>query len=121
MELVSVTLTALQRRNRATFVRCADVPGNRELEPGERLVLRDDRGDYFAGTVVECDDRAGEPRYLLHVGVRLPEEFAMLRLGRGRSPSADPGTGGEDVQSLLDLLGDARDSLGGVPLQRLPY
>ena len=114
MELLDVTLTTIQRRNRAAFVHR---PGP-AMEVGEKVVLRDEQGEYFAGSVVDCEPQAGSVgrRYLVHVGVRLPEEFAMRRLGRvprSRTPVDD------DVDALLDLLGDARQSLTGqVPSQR---
>jgi hypothetical protein len=115
MELLDVTLTDLQRRNRAAFVAASDLPG-RPLEPGEKVVLRDQEGEFFAGSVV---DLLGG-RYLVHVGVRLPEEYAWLRLG-GRVPQ--PRVAPDDVagvQALLDLLGDARDACDGrLPSQRL--
>jgi hypothetical protein len=112
MELLDVTLTPLQRRNRAAFVARE---GSRDVVVGERVVLRDEHGDFFAGSVVDVDAR----RYLVHLGVRLPEEFAMLRLGRRRS-GGEPRPEGEDVQSVLDLLGEAREALGGrMPSQRL--
>jgi hypothetical protein len=115
MELLDVTLTPLQRRNRAAFVARE---GSREVVVGERVVLRDEHGDFFAGSVVDVDTR----RYLVHLGVRLPEEYAMLRLGRQRSaPSATDGHPEDDeVQSVLDLIGEARNALGGrMPSQRL--
>jgi hypothetical protein len=115
MELLDVTLTPLQRRNRAAFV-ARDGAG--EVAVGDHVVLRDEHGDYFAGSVVDVDER----RYVVHVGVRLPEEFAMLRLGRPRrrGSDAEPGAEGEDVQSVLDLIGEAREALGGrMPSQRL--
>ena len=80
-------------------------------------ILRDEHGDFFAGSVVDVDER----RYLVHLGVRLPEEYAMLRLGRRRpgSSGGDARPGDEDVQSVLDLIGEARDALGGrMPSQR---
>ena len=115
MELLDVTLTPLQRRNRAAFVARA---ATREVEVGERVVLRDEHGDFFAGSVVDVDER----RYLVHLGVRLPEEFAMLRLGHRRpgASGADARPEDDDVQSVLDLIGEARDALGGrMPSQRL--
>jgi hypothetical protein len=112
MELLDVTLTPLQRRNRAAFVARQ---GSRVVTVGERVVLRDEQGDYFAGSVVDVDDR----RILVHLGVRLPEEYALLRLGH-RRPGAESPPEGHDVQSVLDLLGEARDALGGrMPSQRL--
>ena len=53
MELLDVTLTTIQRRNRAAFVQRSDLPS---LAPGERVVLRDERGEYFAGAVVDSDE-----------------------------------------------------------------
>jgi hypothetical protein len=51
----------------------------------------------------------------VHLGVRLPEEYAMLRLGR-RPAETD---GQEQLQEVLDLLGDARSALvGSMPGQR---
>ncbi len=113
MELLDVTLTPLQRRNRAAFV-ARD--GAREVSLGERVVLRDEHGDYFAGSVVDVDAR----RILVHLGVRLPEEYAMLRLGRRPAGGEPAAAGTEDVQSVLDLIGEARNALGGrMPSQRL--
>jgi hypothetical protein len=117
MELLDVTLTPLQRRNRAAFVARE---GSREVVIGERVVLRDEHGDYFAGSVVDVDER----RYLVHLGVRLPEEYAMLRLGRRRPATSDAGAEprpeDDDMQSVLDLIGEAREALGGrMPSQRL--
>ena len=83
MELLDVTLTPLQRRNRAAFVSRS---GARDVTVGEPVVLRDEDGDYFAGSVVDVDDR----RILVHLGVRLPEEYAMLRLGRRRPGTEAP-------------------------------
>jgi hypothetical protein len=114
MELLDVTLTALQRRNRAAFVDRSD-PSAPVLFPGQKVVLRDEAGEYFAGTVVdEQDDSA---RYLVHLGVRLPEEYAMMRLGQQRpSPEAERL---DDMQAMLDLLGEARESFERFPAQRL--
>jgi hypothetical protein len=112
MELLDVTLTPLQRRNRAAFVARGE---SRDVVVGEHVVLRDEHGDFFAGSVVDVDAR----RLLVHLGVRLPEDYAMLRLGRRRS-GGGPRSEVEDVQSVLDLLGEAREALGGrMPSQRL--
>jgi hypothetical protein len=105
MELLDVRLTGIQRRNRAAFVRRSELPGAPELIPGQRVVLRDEQGEFFAGTVVEAVDEADE-RYLVHLGVRLPEEFALMRLGRiPQQPDR------RQEQEILDLLGDARATL----------
>lgn len=114
MELLDVTLTRIQRRNRAAFVRRADIPGAPALSPGHKVVLRDESGDYFAGTVVDLQAFQGEERYLVHVGVRLPEEYAMMRLGR-LHPS---GVTRDEYDSVLDMLGEARDVLARMPAQR---
>ena len=110
MELLDIRLTGLQRRNRAAFVRRSELPGAAALVPGQQVVLRDEHGEFFAGTVVDTTD---PERCLLHLGVRLPEEYAMLRLGRAGRPG-DP-----HLQDVLDLLGDAREALvGTMPGQR---
>ena len=112
MELLDVRLTRIQRRNRAAFVRRSDRAGERGLVPGQKVVLRDEAGEFFAGTVVDVED---EDRCLVHLGVRLPEEYAMLRLGR-RGPEED---GREQLQDVLDLLGEAREALvDSMPGQR---
>ena len=118
MELLDVRLTDLQRRNRAAFVPADELHGAAALVPGQKVVLRDEVGEYFAGTVVDEQDDRGGPRYLVHLGVRLPEEYALMRLGRQRSaPHAESL---DELQTMLDLLGDARESLGGrVPAQRI--
>lgn len=115
MELLDVRLTGIQRRNRAAFVRRVDIPGAPVLVPGQKVVLRDEQGEFYAGTVVDTED---EERYLVHLGVRLPEEFAMMRLGRqGRQPAR--GGADEQLQDVLDLLGEAREALvGSMPGQR---
>jgi hypothetical protein len=115
MELLDVTLTALQRRNRAAFVDRRD-PAAPPLIPGQKVVLRDEDGEYFAGTVVDEQGGSVGARYLVHLGVRLPEEYALMRLGQQRpSPDAERI---DELQAMLDLLGDARESLGRVPSQR---
>lgn len=113
MELLDVRLTGIQRRNRAAFVSRSELPGAPVLSPGQRVVLRDEGGEFFAGTVVDVTD---EERCLVHLGVRLPAEYALLRLGRASTgrPVED-----DQVQDVLDLLGDARASLvGSMPGQR---
>lgn len=115
MELLDVTLTALQRRNRAAFVDRSD-PSVPVLVPGQKVVLRDEAGEYFAGTVVDEQDGGVGARYLVHLGVRLPEEYALMRLGQQRpSPDAERL---DDVQAMLDLLGEARESFARFPSQR---
>ena len=131
MHLFDVTLTTIQRRNRAAFV-----PAQAEVDlwPGEKVVLRDQDGEYFAGTVVGPVEEP-EPRVHVHVGVRMPEEYALLRLERDRhldellASVLDGELDDEhedaiddevevcgpamvdDVQQLLDLLGEARETM----------
>ena len=135
MHLFDVTLSTLQRRNRAAFVPADD---DVELWPGEKVVLRDQDGEYFAGTVVGPVEHP-EPRTHVHVGVRMPEEYALRRMERDRhlddviagilsdaDADADPGVDSADdavddepcgpamvgdLQALLDLLGEARETM----------
>ena len=135
MHVFDVTLSTLQRRNRAAFVAATD---ELDLWPGEKVVLRDQDGEYFAGTVVGPVEEP-ELRFHIHVGVRMPEEYALMRIERERhfdallasvldgdldgldgldgESDADDGLEVcgpamvEDVQELLDLLGDAREAL----------
>ena len=131
MHLFDVTLSTLQRRNRAAFVPAGD---DLELRVGEKVVLRDQEGEYFAGTVIGPVEDP-EPRFHVHVGVRMPEEYARLRLERDRHLDElfavmldgeldDEGEDAvddelevcgpamvEDVQQLLDLLGEAREAM----------
>ena len=93
MQLLDITLTPLQRRNRAVFV-AKDQVQESDVAVGDSVVLRDERGDYFAGTLIEEVSGPGigdgsESRYLVHLGVRLPEEYALLRLGRDRAEEVD--------------------------------
>jgi hypothetical protein len=139
MHLFDVTLTTLQRRNRAAFV-----PADAEVElvPGEKVVLRDQDGEYFAGTVVGPVDLP-EGHVHVHVGVRMPEEYAVRRLERDRRLDDVLAhiLGGElddgldeteddelevcgpamvgDVEQLLDLLGDAREALAARAARQL--
>ncbi len=142
MHLFDVTLSTLQRRNRAAFVPATSSP---ELLPGEKVVLRDQDGEYYAGTVVGPVEEP-ELRVHIHVGVRMPEDYALMRLERdkqfdqmlaslldgdlpGSEDQNEAGADDElevcgpamvhDVQELLDLLGDARESLAHQSARRL--
>lgn len=131
MQLVDVTLTPLQRRNRAVFVTRDQVQVS-DVTAGDSVVLRDELGDYFAGTVVDEVSGPGigdgtESRFLVHLGVRLPEEYAMLRLGRHRPGGVDSQQCGpaqiDDMQEFLNLMGAAREAREGtseLPSQRKP-
>lgn len=116
MELLDVRLTGIQRRNRAAFVRRSDLPGTTELVAGQKVVLRDEHGEFFAGTVVDVDD---DERCLVHLGVRLPAEYALMRIGRSHGDPEGRAQEHQGVQEVLDLLGDVREALVGVmPGQR---
>ncbi len=140
MHLFDVTLSPLQRRNRAAFVPATSTPA---LRPGEKVVLRDQDGEYYAGTVVGPVEQP-ELRIHVHVGVRMPEEYALMRLERDKhfdqllasllegdldETETESAVDDElevcgpamveDVQVLLDLLGDARESLARQSARRL--
>ena len=131
MQVLDITLTPLQRRNRAVFV-TKDQVQDPDVTAGDSVVLRDERGDYFAGTIVDEVSGPGigdgsESRFLVHLGVRLPEEYAMLRLGQHRPGGVDSQQCGpaqiDDMQEFLDLMGRAREARGGasdLPSQRKP-
>ncbi len=126
MELLDITLTRLQRRNRAAFVHRSEIAGRRDLVPGEKVVLRDEEGEYYAGTVIDRMDESDDPRFLVNVGVRLPEEYAVRRLSAAanaetRAQLAEAVTADTEIQELLDLLGEARALMAGasIPAQRL--
>lgn len=125
MELVEITLTPLQRRNRAAFVtfddlgrqQLADQRPQRMLAERERVVLRDETGEYYGGTVIDTLQVTPDvDSYLIRVGVRLPEEWALLRLGKLTVAEVQAGAVDQDttaeVLDLLDLLrGQAGDDL----------
>jgi hypothetical protein len=131
MHVFDVTLSVLQRRNRAAFV-----PADAQLDlwPGEKVVLRDQDGEYYAGTVVG-PVQDPEPRVHIHVGVRMPAEYAVMRIERERhldqllasvldgdlDDAAEDAIDDEievcgpamvgDVDQLLELLGEAREAM----------
>ncbi len=77
------------------------------LVPGDEVVLRDADGEFHAGVVAALSVRDGRLHYSLRQGVRLPPEAARARLAG--APTAPPAQGVSD-QSLLDLLGELRDT-----------
>jgi hypothetical protein len=126
VELAEVTLTPLQRRNRAAFLKHSDLVRQQtdvgrdvhSLSPGEQVVLHADDGEYFAGRVIETLLAQGEETYLISVGVRLPQEWALLRVGHKvpRQPTRTSDAQ-EQTQELLDLLGAVTVSYVGLPKQ----
>ena len=81
MQLVQVTLTPLQRRNRVAF---AVTPlGTPSPETGEHVVVRDQSGAYFGAVCVDSSyDENGRGTHHLRLGVALPETLAQRRLQR---------------------------------------
>ena len=81
MQLVDITLTPLQRRNRVAFaVTCL---GSARPETGERVVVRDQSGAYFGAVVVASSyDEDGRGTHQLRLGAALPEAIAERRLAR---------------------------------------
>jgi hypothetical protein len=63
-------------------------------------VVRDDSGEFFAGTVGPAAGVGENVR--ITKGVRLPWEHAVARTRHGACDS---------LQDLLDLLGEARDAI----------
>ena len=81
MQLVDVTLTPLQRRNRVAFaVTCL---GGGHPDAGEHVVVRDQCGAYFGAVVVSSSyDPSGRGTHRLRIGAALPESIAERRLAR---------------------------------------
>ena len=86
MHLLDVTLPDV---GRAAFVMRSELAEPPMLRRGDGVVLRDQHGDYFSGSVLDVHAAAGDVGYLLRIGVRLPAEYAMLRAGR-RLPAGRP-------------------------------
>ena len=126
MELAEVTLTPLQRRNRAAFLKHSDLARQQAdvgrdpqaLAPGDEVVLHADDGGYFSGRVIESLVARGEETYLISVGVRLPKQWALLRAGQEvPHPALGDPEAQEQTQELLDLLGVIKVSYDGLPKQ----
>lgn len=81
VQLVRITLTPLQRRNRVAF---AITPlGMPSPRTGEHVVVRDQRGTYFGAVCVDSSyDENGRGTHRLSLGVSLPPEIAEARLRR---------------------------------------
>ena len=91
MQLVQVTLTPLQRRNRVAFAVTPSL-GSAHPETGEHVVVRDQSGDYFGAFVVAAEyDADGRGTHQLRLGTALPESIAARRLARADflAPTAD--------------------------------
>lgn len=114
MELVETAVPELSRRSRSMLVSHAATSLARRLEPGEEVVLHDrTTGDHWAATVVDVHvppAALAQPDYRLALGVRLPEEHALARIGQVAGHEALFREEQVDVQDLLDLLGAVRRS-----------
>jgi hypothetical protein len=82
VQLVQVTLTPLQRRNRVAFAVTPSLSSSHP-ETGEQVVVRDQSGAYFGALVVASEyDADGRGTHQLRLGTALPEEIATRRLAR---------------------------------------
>lgn len=113
MELVETTVSELTRRSRSMLVRHDATAPLRCLEAGEEIVVRDPAtGDYWAAVVAEVHltttAATDRPDYRVELGVRLPEEHALARVGEVTGHQALFSEDQVDVQDLLDLLGAVR-------------
>lgn len=91
MQLVQVTLTPLQRRNRVAFAVTPSLSSSHP-ETGEQVVVRDQSGAYFGAVVVASEyDADGRGTHQLRLGCALPENIAARRLARADflAPTAD--------------------------------
>lgn len=82
MQLVHVTLSTLQRRNRVAFALTPLEVATPTV--GEHVVVRDQGGRYFAALVVASayDEPSGRSAHQLRLGVALSEDLAQRRLDR---------------------------------------
>jgi hypothetical protein len=81
VQLVDITLSPLQRRNRVAFA--VTSPGSGHPETGEHVVVRDQTGAYFGAVVVaSAYDHDGRGTHQLRIGASLPEQVAQRRLAR---------------------------------------
>ena len=80
MQLVQVSLTPLQRRNRVAFA--VTSVGALSPETGEHVVVRDQSGAFFGAVCVASSyDENGRGTHRLRLGAALPQSLAERRLG----------------------------------------
>jgi hypothetical protein len=81
VQLVQITLSPLQRRNRVAF---AVTPlGTPSPETGEHVVVRDQSGAYFGAVCIDSSyDESGRGTHRLALGAALSQEIAARRLQR---------------------------------------
>jgi hypothetical protein len=100
MQLVDVTLTPLQRRNRVAFAVTSLGAGHPDA--GEHVVVRDQRGAYFGAVVVSSSyDAGGRGTHRLRIGASLPEAIAERRLARADFLAPDAADFHEQVERFL--------------------
>jgi hypothetical protein len=98
MQLVSVNLTPLQRRNRVAYA--VTSVGAESPQTGEHVVLRDQSGAYFGAVCVETAyDAQGRGTHRLRIGAALPDSIAARRLAR--ADFVVPDTFHEQVEQFL--------------------
>jgi len=111
MRLLDVSRTGLRRADRAAFVLRSHLDDAPMLTIGERVVLRDEHGEYFAGTVADSQDLDEDVAYVLHVGGRQTPAARSARVRRLRAHGTVREMPSEAAtQALLDLLGHAADA-----------
>lgn len=113
MELVETSVPPLTRRSRSLVVHHDATGLQRALEPGERVVVHDaGTADYWAGVVVDrdLDPRSLETVYRVELGVRMPPEQALVRLGQVAGHATLFREEAVGMQDLLELLGAVRGS-----------
>jgi hypothetical protein len=81
MVLLELALTDRERDCRSAFVLRSELPGTPLLTANQEVVIRDERGDFFSGSVLDTHDAGRDIGYLVRVGVRMPQTYALLRLG----------------------------------------
>src|SRR4051794_7274428 len=81
MLLLDLALTDHEHDRRAAFVLRSELPGAPLLTLNEEVVIRDEGGHFFAGSVIDSHDAGHDIGYLVRVGVRMPQAYALLRLG----------------------------------------
>jgi len=111
VQLVHITLTPLQRRNRVAF---AVTPfGMPSPETGEHVVVRDQSGTYFGAVCVDSSyDESGRGTHRLALGARLPEDLAERRLQRPDFLAPVAGNFPDQVEQFLAEAAAFRAAFG---------
>jgi hypothetical protein len=81
MLLLDLALTDHERNRRSAFVLRSELRGAPVLIRNEEVVIRDEEGRFFTGSVIDTHDAGQDVGYLVRVGVRMPQAYALLRLG----------------------------------------